>query len=129
MLPGSPLTDIEYADDIALFGSDPSKLQMFLNKLNTNATKFGMRFAPSKCKVLLQDWSEPQPTFVLADQPIEVVDKFSYLGSVINCHGNVTDEVSSRISKARNAFANLRHLRRHRTVSLAVKGRVYSAVV
>ena len=66
MLPGSPPTDIEYADDIALLGSDPSKLQTILNKRNTNATEFCMRFAPSKCKVLLQDWSEPQPTFVLA---------------------------------------------------------------
>ena len=81
LLPGRCLSDIEYADDIALLGSDPTKMQVTLNNINKPATKFVMHLAPSKCKVLLQDWSGPNPNLVLADQSIEMVDKFIYLGS------------------------------------------------
>ena len=56
LLPGYSLVDIEYVDDIALLGSDPSEMQAILNKLNNSAAPFGMRFTPPKCKVLLQDW-------------------------------------------------------------------------
>ena len=63
LLPGNSLTDLEYADDIALLGSDPSGLQILLNNLNNYSTKFGMRFAPSKCKVLLQDWKGTNDVF------------------------------------------------------------------
>jgi hypothetical protein len=41
----------------------------------------------------------------------------------------VKDEITSRIGKARLAFANLQHLWRRRDISLSVKGRVYNAAV
>ena len=88
-----------------------------------------MCFAPSKCKVLLQDWQEPVPVLTLAGEPLEVVDKFVYLGSCVSAGRGVTEEISNRIVKARVAYANLSHLWRRRDVSLAVKGRVYNASV
>ena len=88
-----------------------------------------MQFAPSKCKVLLQDWSAPIPTFFIAGSPLEVVDRFTYLGSVFSSACNVADEISARISRARIAFANPRHLWRRKDVRLAIKARVYNACV
>ncbi|TNN18188.1 hypothetical protein EWB00_010544, partial [Schistosoma japonicum] len=49
-LPGASLTDLEYADDIVLFGEDADKMQSLLTTLSNNASMFGMRFSPSKCK-------------------------------------------------------------------------------
>jgi len=129
LLPGGCLTDMEYADDIALLGSDPSQIQIILNNLTNAAARFGMHFAPAKCKVLLQDWSGSSPNLVLAGEPIEVVDKFIYLGSCISAGGLAGNEISLRIGKARAAFLQLRHLWHRRDVSLSVKGRVYSAAV
>ena len=43
LLLGCCLTDIEYADDIALMGSDPSQMQIIINNLNNSAARFGMR--------------------------------------------------------------------------------------
>ncbi|KER22687.1 hypothetical protein T265_09276 [Opisthorchis viverrini] len=40
VFPGPPLTDIEYADDIALLGSDPVAMQAILNGLNNSASRF-----------------------------------------------------------------------------------------
>ncbi|TNN20796.1 LINE-1 reverse transcriptase, partial [Schistosoma japonicum] len=47
-LPGASLTDLEYADDIVLFGEDADKMQSLLTTLSNNASMFGMRFSPSK---------------------------------------------------------------------------------
>ena len=88
-----------------------------------------MHFALAKCKVLLQDWSGSSPNLVLAGEPIEVVDKFIYLGSCISAGGLAGNEISLRIGKAKVTFSQLRHLWRRLDVSLSVKGRVYSAAV
>ena len=129
LLPGCPLIDLEYADDIVLLGADPSKMQALLDKLQTATKQFGMSFAPAKCKVLFQDWVGSKPSMVISGQPLEVVEEFTYLGSRICPGGSIKSEISSRIGKARAAFANLRHLWRRPDVSLTIKGRVYNAAV
>ena len=52
LLPGSHVTDLDYADDIALLGEDPVFIQDALNRLALEASRYGMHLAPAKCKVL-----------------------------------------------------------------------------
>ncbi|CAH8489424.1 unnamed protein product [Schistosoma bovis] len=66
---------------------------------------------------------------MIGSEVIERVDRFTYLGTLINPCGLVCDEISARIQKARLAFANLRHLWRRRDIRLSTKGRVYCAAV
>ncbi|VDO76135.1 unnamed protein product [Schistosoma margrebowiei] len=129
LLPGGSLVDLEYADDIVLFGEDADKMQSLLTTLSNNASMFGMRFSPSKCKMLLQDWVTSTPELVIGSEVVECVDRFTYLGSLISPCGLVCNEISARIQKARLAFANLRHLWRRRDIRLPTKGRVYCAAV
>ena len=116
-------------DDVAVLGSDPSEMQVILNKLNNSAALFGMRFTPTNFKVLLQDWMGLSPKLILADEPINVVDHFNYLGSLISPGGLDKEEVTQRIAKARAAFTNLQHIWCRHDISLSLKGRVYNAVV
>ncbi|CAH8503536.1 unnamed protein product [Schistosoma rodhaini] len=129
MLPGERLLDLEYADDIVLLCDNAQGMQSTLNQLAISVRRYGMCFAPSKCKVLLQDWQDSHPVLTLDGEQIEVVEKFVYLGSYISAGGGVSDEIDARIMKARAAYANLGHLWRLRDVSLAVKGRIYNASV
>ncbi|KAH9589917.1 Contactin-5, variant 3 [Schistosoma haematobium] len=110
LLSGGPLIDLEYADDIFLFGEDADKMQSLLIVLSNNASMFGMRFSPSKCKLLLQDWSASTPELRIGSEVVKRVDNFTYLGSLISPNGLVSDEISARIRRARLAFANLCHL-------------------
>ncbi|CAH8497241.1 unnamed protein product [Dicrocoelium dendriticum] len=128
LLPGERLLDLEYADDIALICDGSQTCQTALNRLALAVSRFGLCFAPSKCKVLLQDWQGPNPALTLGGDLLEVVQEFKYLGSYISTRG-IEDEVTNRIAKARGAFANLRHLWRRRDITLALKGRVYNAAV
>jgi hypothetical protein len=85
---------------------------------------YGMRFACSKCNVLLQDWMGANPILTIGGQHLEIANEFTYLGSCLSCDGSVTKEISMRISEVRLAFANLKHFCRRTDISLAVEGRV-----
>ena len=52
---GENIFDLEYADDIVLLFEKETEGHIFLNKLADVVSLFGMRFAPEKCKVLMQD--------------------------------------------------------------------------
>ena len=56
-------------------------------------------------------------------EALEIVDR------CISSDCSVANEVDTRISKARVAFANLHHLWRQEGISLSLKGRVYGATV
>ena len=129
MLTGETLTDLDYADNVAFLGSNIAGMLELLSNLQVAATRFGMRLAPSKCKVLLYDWTESNPVLLISGEVLGTVDKFTYLGSCITAGGHIAEHLSMRIVKARVAFCNLRHLWRRKDVSLKVKGRVYNAAV
>ena len=90
---------------------------------------FRMRFAPLKCKLMLQDWVDMTRNLSIKRQFIERVNKFTYLGSCITPDGSIAEELSSRIQKARLAFSNLHYLLRRNDFKLSPKGRVYSEAV
>lgn len=75
-----------------------------------------MLFAPSKCKILLQDWIGSNPNLVLAaGEQLGLVDSFGYLG-------RMSDEVRSPIE---GDF----HLLVYDVCPLSIKGRAYMAAV
>jgi hypothetical protein len=126
---GEYFVDLEYADDIVLIFEKVEEAQVFIDELTRVIPSFGMRFAPAKCKVMLQDTQTPTAPLTIQGETLEVVERFTYLGSCISSDCSVTDEISARISKARIAFANLRHLWRQKGISLGLKGRVYQTTV
>ncbi|VDP47976.1 unnamed protein product [Echinostoma caproni] len=78
---------------------------------------------------MLQDWISCSPVLKLSDQDLVVVDYYSYVGSCVTNDGSAAKEITARISKARAAYAELKHFWRRRDVSLKLKGRVYCATV
>ena len=128
MLPGEKIVDLEYADDKVLLFDNFEEAQLVLNRISESANFFGMRFAPSKCKMLIQDCDAIE-NLSLYNEPIEVVDNFTYLGSSISNNGGIGSEIRTRISKARLVFASLKHLWHQKGLSLHLKGRVYKTTV
>lgn len=52
VFPHRKMTDMEYAVAVVLLSEDPSKFEVFIDRLNNNVYRFGVRFATSKSKVL-----------------------------------------------------------------------------
>ena len=62
-------------------------------------------------------------------EPLECVEKFTYLGSVVTPTGGTEEDIASRCKKAQGAFAVLRPLWRSRQISMNTKLRIFNSNV
>ena len=70
-----------------------------------------------------------EPTITVKGQRLQVVDKFTYLGSTLSRVVHIDDEVNASIAKASAAFSRLRGsiwdrsgIRRHKAESIQIAG-------
>ena len=96
-------------------------------------TTFNSQLAQKKNEVVHQPapgkpYSEP--TITVNGQKLQVVDKFTYLGSTLSRAVHIDDEVTARTAKASVAFGRLRtNVWERNRIRLDTKLKVYKAVV
>ena len=78
------LTDLEFADDTALFASDMDSLIQAINIYVNEASKLGLQVNYSKTKLMMISKSTPPQSTVINNHTVEVVPNFIYLGSKIS---------------------------------------------
>ncbi|KER32555.1 hypothetical protein T265_01429 [Opisthorchis viverrini] len=76
------LVELEYVDDTVLVVGK-EKAQVFLDELAKVMASFGMRFASTKCKVMLVDVQSLNPPPTIWGEAVEVVERSTYLGGCI----------------------------------------------
>ncbi|GAA56797.1 hypothetical protein CLF_111545, partial [Clonorchis sinensis] len=118
---------VEHADDIVLIFEE--KVQVFLDKQTKVIPSFSMRLASASCNVMLLEMQSLNKPLAIQGETLDVVERFTYLGSCISSDCNVTDEVNARICKARVAFSNLRQVWRQSGISMDLRRHVYQATV
>ena len=106
------VTDLEYADDMALIADSWEDLKSMLKCLEVCCRDMGLTISSKKTKTLavLPDNSHPKAEPISLHSDEEVMSNFQYLGSIVqdNCDSSV--KVDSRISKASRAFRQLSHI-------------------
>ena len=70
-----------------------------------------------------------QRPIILNGQPIEEVDSFTYLGSIVSKSGGTDEDVRARIAKARHAFVILKPVWRNVNLHLSTKLRLFNTNV
>ncbi|KER20934.1 hypothetical protein T265_15202 [Opisthorchis viverrini] len=90
--PRNDCVDLELADDIVLI-CEEEKAQVFLDELTKVITSSGIRFAPTKVKVILVDMQSLNTQPTIQGEALEFVERFTYLGSCSSSDCSVTDEV------------------------------------
>ena len=126
---GLNFTDAGYADDIVFLEETEAQAQELLDTINENAQKLGLHINARKTKCLSTDNNRVH--LALRGEPIEQVEEFKYLGSLISSTSvAATKDVNARIGSAQAAFASLRWcLWKKKNVSLKTKMRVFNASV
>ena len=80
--------------------------QKLMNCFANAAERFGLTISP-KTELMLQPSpgsSPPKPDVFINDTPLNVIDKFCYLGSVLSQNAEINDDITRRISAASAAF-------------------------
>ena len=96
------LSDAGHADDFALVSDSPSKLTEALQILADESLKIGLSINWQKTKVMfVEPRNSPRPPpLMVGDKPTQIVEKFTYLGSILPNDGSILKDLMLRISKA-----------------------------
>lgn len=124
----SQLEDLDFADDLALLAAQHSHLQEKTDRLGSFAASTGLAISTTKTQVM---YVNPRVTTPITSsgKPLETVNDFTYLGSVISSDNGAQKDMKARLGKAQSAFARLRTIWKSRQYSLHTKIRLYNSNV
>ena len=130
------ICDLLFADDCALVSQSCQELQEIVNCFADACKDFGLTISTDKTKIVYQppphcNQTETQaPVIKVHEIPLEVTQKFCYLGSTITEKATLDEEINLRISKASQAFGKLeKRLWSSHDISLCTKVKVYRATI
>ncbi|XP_078671992.1 uncharacterized protein LOC144911640 [Branchiostoma floridae x Branchiostoma belcheri] len=94
----SRLADLDFADDLALLSENNQGLQHLTTKLETSSGKVGLRVSSEKTKAMEvgNHTGQSRLNITVNNSQVEVVDQFTYLGSVISNSGEVEPDINCR---------------------------------
>lgn len=119
---------LDYADDKCELSHRQQDMQLKLDDLSNESAKVGLLIHPGKTKEMRINHSSDQ-SLTLNGQPIERVQEFQYLGSMMTEDGGARRDVESRVKKARGAFIQLNKVWRSNTYSVKTKIRIFNSCV
>jgi len=123
------LTDLDFADDIAIVAEEENVCQEMTTKLEEQSAQVGLNISQEKTKAMgITQRSSPQPIAV-AQGNIEYVERFTYLGSVISSDGDVEADINTRLVKAAAVFQRLDNEWRSSTLNLKIKLDLYTSLI
>ncbi|XP_078619529.1 uncharacterized protein LOC144886675 [Branchiostoma floridae x Branchiostoma japonicum] len=125
------LADLDFADDLALLSETNQDLQNLTTKLEQFSGKVGLRVSTEKTKAMEvgDNTNHPPLNISVNNNQVEIVDQFTYLGSVLSNSGDVEPDINCRIGKAAAVFRRLRKVWSTSTISLDTKLRLYNSIV
>ena len=117
----------------AHFTTPMIKLSWYALKLRFKLKPIGMAGcepcgARNQCAKNESDVYLDAPITILGET-LECVDSFTYIGSVISTDGSAQKGIKNRLSKDRNAFANIRPVWRSSVYSIRAKLNLYNSIV
>ena len=100
-----------FADDIAIIASTPDKLQQLLQIWEEKLKETHMIINTNKSKILeiTKEKEKQEINIQMNGETLEVVEEFTYLGTVFTKNGKITREVQQRIKKATNVYYSINH--------------------
>ena len=104
------LDEFVFADDMAKGAATEEKMQKGVDQVSDSCDSYDLTISIKKTEVVYQPApGKPykEPTITVKGQRLQVVDKFTYLGSTLSRVVHIDDEVNARIAKASAAFGQL----------------------
>ena len=124
------LREFLHADDAGISSYSPSGLQPLIDiKFSRACEEFGLTISVKKTEILQLRTSESH-NFIVSNYTLEVVNKFTYLGSIVTSNNSLASELNVRISNASTTMGKLsQRVWENKKVNIAVKIKVYSVCV
>lgn len=127
------LTECQFADDAALLAATRPGSERSLTSFAEVCTAFGLLVNATKTKAMPVGFGTTdtdRAPIVTPVGPVNAVDRFRYLGSLVTPDGRSSADIRARIASAGTAFARLRPaVFDNRNISITTKRLVYNVAV
>ena len=104
------------------------QMQDKTNKLATTSLGLGLRINKKKTNIMKINTPTNNPVTV-DNEPIQEVDSFTYLGSILDTQGGTDRDVTARVGKARAAFIILKNIWASKQIAMSTKVRIFNSNV
>jgi hypothetical protein len=120
------LTDLDFADDIALISSELHQAQDLLSRVETSVGKVGLKMNTSKTKFM--SFNIPQPVKILTNNgsELEEINDFKYLGAWVQ---SSEKDLKTRKAAAWRACNRMQNIWRSKSLTRQLKERTFMATV
>jgi len=122
---GQRVTDLRFADDIAILAESENSLQQAVDSLLKNSKKMGLKINVPKTEVQLLGHGNRSLKINLEGQGLKQTEEFVYLGGVMHSVEGTEADVKRRIGKARKNFQMLKKIWAASNLSKALKVEVF----
>ena len=124
---GEKLTDLRFADDVALVTSTVEDMEVQLNILNEESKKVGLRIHRGKTKFMTN--SVTTQNIEIEGIEIEKVEQYKYLGQTIALEDRTVNEVQLRIKAGWAVFGKYKEIFQNKEIPICLKRKVFNQCI
>ena len=99
---GENLSNLRFADDVALLNETSKQMEKHMNNLNSQSMKVGLKIHKGKTKYMT-NYADSED-ILIGQQKIEKVTEFKYLGQTTHLKDTTKEEIYARIRAAWSCF-------------------------
>ena len=119
---GENLTNLRFADDVALFNETTKQMEKHLNTLNSESLKVGLEIHKGKTKYMTNHADSED--ILIDQQKIEKVTEFKYLGQTTHLKDTTKEEIYARIRAAWSCFGKNKEILQDKQLPISLKKQV-----
>ena len=124
---GETLTDLRFADDVALLTKTPQQMESQMNTLNNISKTVGLKMHKGKTKYMLN--YPNQDTVCIETEEIEKVEKYKYLGQTTYLRETTKEEIKCRIRAGWSCFGRNREVFLDDEMPMSLRRQVFDQCV
>jgi hypothetical protein len=117
-MPNSGAERLRYSDDTTILTEDKGDLKKLLTKIKEESEKAGLMLNLKKTKIMT---TETLNKFILDGTEMEVVNGYTFLGTIITRDGYDHKEINRRLSMGKLAMTKLEQIMKNSDVMAATK--------
>ena len=124
---GETLSDLRFADDVALLTKSTQDMEHQLNSVNKESLKVGLKIHRGKTKFMTN--MKTTNTIQIEGTEIEKVDDYKYLGQTIAMENKTNHEVLIRIKAGWGVFSMYKEIFLDKQLPISLKRKVYDQCI
>ena len=126
---GKRISNLRYADDTLIITATIEDMEIIMERLRICSEEYGLYLNKKKTKIMIINRAENNSPNIHEIAGYEVVNKFSYLGSLITNKGGCEQEIRRRLTMARTATVKLTKIWKDTSVTKNTKLKIVNCLI